>query len=72
MSHPSLSQIKKECQEILIQAKIHIQKNSNQDLEYYIKLRFGEEVWHRMILDDIGMDVVNGVRGLFVGVVFGL
>ena len=36
------------------------------------KLRFGEEVWHQMILDDAGMDVVVGVRGLFVGVVFGL
>ena len=34
LSHPSLSQIEQECQESLIQGKIHIQQNSNKDLKY--------------------------------------
>ena len=34
MSYPSLSHIDQECQEILIQGKIHIQQNLNEDLKY--------------------------------------
>ena len=34
LSHPGLSHIEQECQESLIQGKIHNQQNSNQDLEY--------------------------------------
>ena len=34
LSHPSLSHIEPECQESLIQGKIHIQQNSNNGLEY--------------------------------------
>ena len=34
LSHPSLSHIEQECQESLIQGKIHIQQNSNEGLEY--------------------------------------
>ena len=43
LSHPSLSQIEQECQESLIQGKIHIQQNWNEGLKYlYIKLSFRE------------------------------
>ena len=31
LSHPGLSQIETECQESLIQEKIYIQQNSNED-----------------------------------------
>ena len=34
LSHPGLSHIEQECQENLIQGKIHIQQNSNEGLEY--------------------------------------
>ena len=33
LSHPSLSHIEQECQECLIQGKIHIQKNSKEGLK---------------------------------------
>ena len=33
-SHPTLSHIEQECQETLIEGKIHIQRNWNEDLEY--------------------------------------
>ena len=33
-NHPSLSHIEPECQESLIQGKIHIQQNSNKGLKY--------------------------------------
>ena len=32
LSHPGLSHIEQECQENLIQGKIHNQQNSNEDL----------------------------------------
>ena len=34
LSHPGLSHIEQECQESLIQGKIHNQQNSNEGLEY--------------------------------------
>ena len=34
LSHPGLSHIEQECQESLMQGKIHIQQNWNEDLEY--------------------------------------
>ena len=34
LSHPSLSHIEQECQESLIQEKIHIKKNSNKGLKF--------------------------------------
>ena len=34
LSHPSLPQIEQECQESLIQGKIHIRQNWNEGLEY--------------------------------------
>ena len=34
LSHPGLSHIEQECQENLIQGKIHIQQNWNEALEY--------------------------------------
>ena len=34
MSHPSLSHTEQECQESLIQGKIHNQQNSNEGLKY--------------------------------------
>ena len=34
LSHPGLSHTKQECQESLIQGKIHNQQNSNEGLEY--------------------------------------
>ena len=34
LSHSCLSHIEQECQESLIQGKIHIQQNSNEGLEY--------------------------------------
>ena len=34
LSHPSLSLTEQECQESLIQGKIHNQQNSNKGLEY--------------------------------------
>ena len=34
LSHPGLSHIEQECQESLIQGKIHDQQNSNEGLEY--------------------------------------
>ena len=34
LSNPGLSYIEQECQESLIQGKIHSQQNSNKDLEY--------------------------------------
>ena len=34
LSHPRLSQIEQECQESLIQGKIHIQLHSNKGLKY--------------------------------------
>ena len=36
LSHPSLSHIEQECQESMIQGKIHIQQNWNVGLEYYL------------------------------------
>ena len=33
--HPSSSHIEQECQESLIQGKIHIQQNLKEDLEYW-------------------------------------
>ena len=35
LSHPGLSHIEPECQESLIQGKIHNQQNSNEGLEYW-------------------------------------
>ena len=34
LSHPGLSHTEQECQENLIQGKIHNQQNSNEGLEY--------------------------------------
>ena len=34
LNHPGLSHLEQECQESLIKAKIHNQKNSNEGLEY--------------------------------------
>ena len=34
LSHPSLSHIERECQESLIEGKIHIQQNMNESLKY--------------------------------------
>ena len=34
LSHPGLSHTKQECQESLIQGKIHNQQNSNEGLKY--------------------------------------
>ena len=34
LSHPGLSHTEQECQESLIQGKIHNQQNSNEDLKY--------------------------------------
>ena len=34
LSHPGLSHIQQECQESLIQGKIHNQQNSNEGLKY--------------------------------------
>ena len=36
LGHPSLSHIEQECQESMIQGKIHIQQNWNEGLEYYL------------------------------------
>ena len=35
LSHPGLSHLEQECQENLIQAKIHNQQNSNKGLKYF-------------------------------------
>ena len=38
--HPGLSHRKQEYKESLIQGKIHNQQNSNNDLEWFVKLSF--------------------------------